>query len=211
MLADLEDAVALTGRRAEHAVPGLEGAGDPALQGVGAQVALHHEPGVAALVEARDPSLEESVELVLSHTDGRVGANRPEGHLVGNISGECGVDVSEAKRRSIAAHEVESAFVHVDCPDGGMRRGQSHREGDGSPAASEVEKVATGRDGRRVGEKDRGPGIEPIRAEDATGGGHLQLASCQGYTDRAQVLGACRGRSEVVVGPHTVSVPDGAG
>lgn len=71
--------------------------------------------------------------------------------------------------------------------------------------------MTSGRNRRHVGEEHCGAGVESIRAEDATRGGHFELTACQGYADLAQVLGASRGRSEVVVGPHTVSVPDGAG
>ena len=71
--------------------------------------------------------------------------------------------------------------------------------------------MASRRNRGHVCEKDGCTGIQPIRAEDAASSGDVQLSACERHTDRSQVLGACRGRGEVMVGPHTVSVADSAG
>lgn len=118
MLAYFEDAVALAGRGTEDAVARLERRGDPPLEGVGAEVALHDKPRVAALVEARDPLLQQAVQLVLPDPDGRVGPDRPESHVSGNISGQRGVDIGETEGSRVAAHEVKRSLVDVDRPDG---------------------------------------------------------------------------------------------
>ncbi|MBG9885348.1 hypothetical protein ABE10_01855, partial [Bacillus toyonensis] len=62
-----------------------------------------------------------SVELVLSHPDRRVRADRPEDDVPGNILGSDGVDVVEADLLRVPADEVEGAFVHIDRPDRGVR------------------------------------------------------------------------------------------
>ncbi len=71
--------------------------------------------------------------------------------------------------------------------------------------------MAAGWHRRRIGEQHRSSGIQAIRTEDTTGGSEVQITTCELHVDLAQVLGACRGRSEVVIRPHTVSVPDTGG
>ena len=69
--------------------------------------------------------------------------------------------------------------------------------------------MTAGRQGRHASEQDSGSGIHPIRAEHTGGGGDLELTTGEGDADGPQVLRTRRSRREVVVGPHTVSVPDG--
>lgn len=189
----------------------MERRADPALQRVGPEVALHHEPRVAALVESRDPPFQQPVELVLADADGRIRADRAERHVRGNIVGQRCVDIGEPESSRVAADEIQGALVHVDGPHCRMGRGEGHRDRDRTPTAPEVEKVAAGRNRRRVGEEHCSAGVETVRAEDTTGGGELELSTCERYADLTKVLGACRGRSEVVIGPHRASVPDSAG
>lgn len=211
MLANLQHPVALARRGSEHAVSRLERRSDPALQGIGAEIPLHDEPRVAAFVESRNPSLEKSVQFVLAHADRRIGADRAECHVTGNIVRGDGVDIDEPERRSVAPHQVQRPFVDIDRPDGGMRGREGHRQRDRTPPAAEVEKIAPRGHGRHAGEKNGSSGIQTIRAEDAPRSGDVELTACERHADRTQVLGACRGRSEVMVGPHTASVPDTAG
>src|SRR5690606_37959090 len=57
--------VSSSGGRAENAVSVVEGRREPTLQRVGAEVSLHDQPRIAALIQARYPPFEQAVQFVL--------------------------------------------------------------------------------------------------------------------------------------------------
>lgn len=174
----------------------------PPLERIGTEVALDHEPPVGPLREARDPVLQHAVEFVLSHPDGRVRADRAERDPVGNILGTNGVDIGEAEALRVLPHEVESPLVDVDGPDRRVRGVQGEAQRDRTPAASQVEEVPTGGRGRRVGQENRGSGIQTVRTEDAARGHDFELTPGEGDTEAAELFGTRRRRAEIVVAPH---------
>lgn len=121
MPADADDAEATAGGGPVHREAVVEGCGQPALQRVRTEVPLDHEPPIRPLVQARDPPLQESVQFGLPDPDGRIGADRAEGDVIGNIAGGHGVDVGEPEFVSVAAHEIQRPLVHIDGPDRGVR------------------------------------------------------------------------------------------
>jgi len=63
------------------------------MQGVAAEVALHDQPGVRSGFEAGEPPLQDGVEFVLAHPDGRIRPDRREFEAVGNTIGGYGVNI----------------------------------------------------------------------------------------------------------------------
>ena len=115
------------------------------MQRVGAEVALHDEPGIRIEVEAGKPEFEHAVQFVFAHPDRWVGANRHEAELCGNIPGGDSVDVSNPHEFGIAANQVEGATIHIHGPYRGTGGLNSESEGDRSPSTPEIEQISTGR------------------------------------------------------------------
>ena len=184
------------------AVARSEGCREPSLERIGPEIALDDEPGIRSLVEAGDPSLEKSVQLVLSDADRRIRADGAEGHVVGNIVGQHGVDIRETQRLGVSSHEIQCPLVDIDSPDGGVRRLDRERQRDRTPAAAEVEQISAGWRGWRVRQQDGSARIDVIRAEDAAGGRDVDLGAGQSHSNAAKILSAGRRRAEVVVPRH---------
>ena len=185
-----------------HRVPAVEGRGHPPLQGVRTEVARDDEPRIRALVQSRDPVLEQPVQLILAHPDRRIGSDRPKDDVAGNIVREHGVDIGETEVARVCADEVQSSLVDVDGPHRGV--GSIHRkcQGDRPPAAPEVQQMPAGRRGRSVLQQDGCSDVDVIRAENPTGRRDLDGMPRNRDTDAAEIFGTGRRRREVVIALH---------
>lgn len=181
------------GRRPRHREILGEGAGEPALQRIRAEVALHDEPGIRAGTQPRQPLDEHAVELVLAHPDRRVRADRHELDGAGNIFGSARVDIVQAERLGVAAHKVKGSLVDVHRPHRGTRGLEGEAESYRPPPASEVEEVAARRGRRGVGEKHLGSGVDAVRAEDAARRRERVWHAEEGHLDGTELERTCGG------------------
>ena len=141
---NLQYSIALVRGRSGDREFGGEPVLEPTVQRVGAEIALHDEPGVRLEVEPGQPEFEHAVQFVFAHPDRGVRADRHEAQVCGNIFGGDGVDVSDAHDFGITAHKVEGAAIHIDRPYRGVWRLNSESEGDRSPSTAQIEQVSTG-------------------------------------------------------------------
>ncbi len=84
----------------------------------------------------------------LADADRRVGPDRPEGDVRGDLIGGHRANIVEAEGLRVAPHEVERALVDVEGPDACVRRLHRECQRDRAPAAPEVEEISAG---RRIG------------------------------------------------------------
>ena len=90
---------------------------DPALEGVAAEVLLHDHVRISAHIEPGEPRLEELVQRGLADADRRVGPDRAERQVSGDLVGRHRADVVEPEFFGVTADQVEGALVHVERPD----------------------------------------------------------------------------------------------
>ena len=176
-----------------------EGGVDPPLQRIAAEILLHDHVGVAAHVEPGEPGFEKLVQRGLANADRRVGPDGAEGEVRRYLVGGHRADVREPERLGVAAHEVESTLVDVECPDPCVRRLHRERERDRAPAATDVEEVAAGRGIGRVRQKNLGALVEVTGAENTARGRDVDLAAGEGDADLTEFFGARGLGTEIVI------------
>ena len=130
--------------------------GQPALQGIRAEVFLHHQVGVSLLGQSRQPHQQDRVQLRLAHPDGRIGPNGVEPQVGVDALGRGGVDIVQSQRLRVVVGQLNGALVDVHGVDGGRGGAQGQGQGDGPPSAANVEQMAFGGRRRRLVEQDRG-------------------------------------------------------
>lgn len=175
-----QNAVALTCCHAVHAVARRELRRHPALQRVGPELAGNNEPRVASLVKARNPPLKQAMQFVLPDTNRGVRPDSAEHDVVRYFVWSHGANVVETELFGIPAGQFERPFVDIDCPHSRVRGERCHREGDGSPTATDVEKIATWGWGWGACEQHSRASVEPIRAESSAGSIQLDRAPGDG-------------------------------
>lgn len=92
------------------------------MQGIGAEVPLHDEPGVGVEVQAGEPLLKHPVQFVFSDPDRWVRPDGGEPDVGGNILGPHDVDVVEGESLGVAACGMQRTLIDVNCPHGGVGR-----------------------------------------------------------------------------------------
>ena len=125
--------------------------------------------------------------------------------VVGNIVGQHGVDIREAERVGVAAHEIECPLVDIHGPDRRVRRLDRESQRDRAPAAAEVQQVPAGRRGGVFARSTAVPEStwSGLNTPPAVVTSTSDPASV--HADAAKILGAGGGRAEVVVAPHGLS------
>lgn len=134
----------LVGRRTRRLEARGQRVHQPALQRVGSEVPLHHEPGVRARGEPWHPVEQDAVQRLLADADRRVRPDGGELEIRGDVLGQHGVDVLEAEGPGVRPRQRERPLVHVDSPDCGRRRPHRQIQRNGTPAAAHVQQMPLG-------------------------------------------------------------------
>ncbi len=175
--------------------------GDPALQGVRAEVLRDDEVSRATGSEPGEPELQHAVQHLLSDSDRRIRVDLPETQLCGNVLGRCHVYGVESETRSIRAGQLARALVDINGPDLSIGIAQGGSERDRSPATAEVEHRARPSivDPLEGAEQDLRTAVEVLWAEHATRGLHAAGSASEDHLDLAGSEIAARGLGEVML------------
>lgn len=120
------------------------------------------------------------MEFLFPDADGGIRPDHVKRHSGGNLVGSGTGHARRSTVRGIALRNIEGALVDVHPPNRGIGGLESHRDGEGTPSASQVQKRACWGKRGSVFEQYRCSGVEVARAERATGALQNHLMTPQG-------------------------------
>ena len=108
------------------------------MQGIAAQVLLHHQFGSSVRGEAIQPSLKQHVQVLLADPNWRIRNDEIESQVGWYVVGLCDRNI-KPESIGIGCAQVAGPSVHIDGPDLGVWIASRHRARDGTVATADIE------------------------------------------------------------------------